>query len=45
MVKINIVMSNGTRKQEEASTLNFAIARANALKNMPEVKKAEVAWF
>ena len=45
MVKINIVMKNGNKRTEEAATLNFAIARANALKSMPEVKKAEVAWF
>ena len=45
MVKINIVMKNGTRRTEESATLSFAVARANALKSMPEVKKAEVAWF
>ena len=45
MVKINVTMKNGTRRTEEASTLNFAIARANALKGMADVKKAEVTWF
>lgn len=45
MVKINITMKNGNKRTEEASTLNFAIARANALKGMAEVKKAEVVWF
>lgn len=45
MMKINITMKNGTRRTEEAATLNFAVARATALNSMPEVKKAEVVWF